>query len=78
MDAVWPLVGRRFCFWFSFCCLGCLLFWLFGLGQSARIAFLRSSLILIILRSGGRAGGGPAAAHFSCLAKKSKQKKATP
>jgi hypothetical protein len=26
----------------------------------------------------GLAGGGPAAAHFSCLAKKSKQKKASP
>jgi len=33
--------------------------------------------MVIFLRSGERAGGGPAAAHFSCLAKKSKQKKAT-
>ncbi|MFJ3048156.1 hypothetical protein ACIPEN_20170 [Herbaspirillum chlorophenolicum] len=33
--------------------------------------------MLFFLRSEGSAGGGPAAAHFSCLAKKSKQKKAT-
>ncbi|TWC68563.1 hypothetical protein FB597_103449 [Herbaspirillum sp. SJZ099] len=33
--------------------------------------------MLIFLRSQRSAGGGPAAAHFSCLAKKSKQKKAT-
>ncbi|TWC68551.1 hypothetical protein FB597_103437 [Herbaspirillum sp. SJZ099] len=33
--------------------------------------------MLLFLRSERSAGGGPAAAHFSCLAKKSKQKKAT-
>ncbi len=33
--------------------------------------------VIFVFSSDGQAGSGPAAAHFSCFAKKSKQKKAT-
>jgi len=39
--------------------------------------FLPAWVAWIFLSSDDLAGGGPAAAHFSCFAKKSKQKKAT-
>ena len=32
----------------------------------------------VVMCDGSLAGGSPAASHFSCLAKKSNQKKATP
>ena len=47
----------------------------FALWQSGLAACGCAGFIACSLRSERSAGGGPAAAHFSCLAKKSKQKK---